>query len=154
MPSPHHSARAWAYRPMPAMVGHVVQLALWLRKDGAVFPGMTEVVIAVANLDEGQRVMETRILARQGYTAQSFQLYDGGLHTIAVIVRPVGEEASGWAPPTAVLSVDVVALHPPLVVQSRMMAILLGVLVGGMVVGFFVPRTYHEESATFRAPHH
>jgi hypothetical protein len=129
--------------PMPATVGHVVQLAIWLRKDGEVFPGMTEVAIAVANLEEGQTVVETHILARQGHTAQSLQIYDGGLHTIAVTVRPVGGEASDWAPPPAVLSVDVVALHPPLAVQIRMMAILLGVLVGGMVVGFFVPRTYH-----------
>jgi hypothetical protein len=129
--------------PMPATVGNLVQLALWLRKDGEVFPGMTEVAIAVTNLEEGRTVMETHILTRQGHTAQSFQLYDGGLHTIAVTVRPVGGKASDWAPPTAVLSLDVVALPPPLTVQSRVMAILLGVLVVGMVVGFFVPRTYH-----------
>lgn len=129
--------------PMPATVGHMVHLIVWLHKDGEVFSGMTEIAIMVANLEEGQRVMATHILARQGYTAQSFQLYDGGLHTIAVTVRPVGGEASGWTPPTAVLSVDVVAVHPPLAVQSRMMAILLSVLVIGMVVGFFVPRTSH-----------
>jgi hypothetical protein len=128
--------------PMPATVGHVVQLAIWLRKDGAVFPDTTEVSIVVANMEEVQTVMETNILARQGHTAQSLQIYDGAPHIIAVTVRPVGGETSGWAPPTAVLSVDVVALHPPLAVQIRMMAILLGVLVGGMVVGFFVPRTY------------
>ena len=126
--------------PMPATVGHWVQFAIWLRKDGTVFPDMTEVTLAVENLEEGRMVMETRILARQGYTAQSLQLYDGGLHTVAVTVRAVGG-ASGWKPPTAVLSMDVVALHPPLVVQSRMMALLLSVLVLGMVTGFFVPRT-------------
>ena len=106
----------------------------------------TEVSIAVANLEEAQTVVDTHIFARQGHTAQSLQLYDGALHTIAVTVRPVGGETSGWVPPTAVLSVDVVAVHPPLAVQIRMMAILLGVLVGGMVVGFFVPRTYKEQT--------
>ncbi len=50
------------------------------------------------------------------------------------------------APLTAVLALDVVAMHPPLAVQIRMMALLLGVLVGGMVVGFFVPRTYKEQA--------
>jgi len=128
--------------PMPAVVGHLVELAIWLRKDSTVFPGLIEVAIAVENLEEGRVVVETHIVVRQGYTVQSFQLYDGGLHTIAVTVRAVGGEASGWAPPTAVLSVDVVAPHPPLTVQGRMMAILLGVLVVGMLVGFFVPWTH------------
>jgi len=104
---------------------------------------MTEVSIAAVNLlEEAQTVVETRILARQGYTAQSLQLYDGGLYTIAVTIRPVDGEASGVALPTALLSVDVLALHPPLAVQLRMMAILLGVLVIGMAVGFFWPRIY------------
>jgi hypothetical protein len=134
--------------PMPATVGHLIQLAIWLRKDGEVFPGMTEVSIAAVNLlEEAQTVVETHILARQGHTAQSLQLYDGALHTIAVTVRPVGGEASGAALPTAVLNVDVLALHPPLAVQIRMMVILLGVLVLGMAVGFFVPYTYKEQAS-------
>jgi hypothetical protein len=133
---------------MPATVGHLIQLAIWLRKDGEVFPGMTEVSIAAVNLlEEAQTVVETHILARQGHTSQSLQLYDGALHTIAVTVRPVGGEASGAALPTAVLNVDVLALHPPLAVQIRMMVILLGVLVLGMAVGFFVPYTYKEQAS-------
>ena len=132
--------------PAPATVGHLVQLAIWLRKDGAVFPGLTEVAIAVANQEEAQTVMGTHILAPQGHTAQSLQLYDGAPHTITVTAHPVGGEASGVAPLTAVLALDVVAMHPPLAVQIRMMALLLGVLVGGMVVGFFVPRTYKEQA--------
>jgi hypothetical protein len=126
--------------PEPATVGHLVQLDLWLHKDGTVFPGMSEVSIAVANLEAGQPVVETHLLARRGHTTQSLQLYDGGLHAIAVTVRPVGGEANGWAPPMVVLNVDIVALHPPLAVQLRRMAMLLGVLLGGMVVDFFVPR--------------
>ncbi len=124
---------------MPATVGHLVQLAIWLRKDGEVFPGMTEVSIEVINQEEGQTVVETYILARQGHTSQSLQLYDGALHSIAVTARSVRGEAGGGAPPTAVLSVDVVALHPPLAIQIRMMALLLGVLVGGMAIGFCMP---------------
>jgi hypothetical protein len=131
---------------MPATVGHLVQLAIWLRKDGEVFPGMTEVALEVINQEEGQTVVETYILARQGHTSQSLQLYDGALHTIAVTVRPVGGEASGGAPPTAVLSVGVVALHPPLAIQIRMMALLLGVLVGGMAIGFCMPWTSREQA--------
>lgn len=126
--------------PEPARVGQLVALDLWLRKDGAVFPGMTGMSTAVTNLEEGQMVVETHILARQGSTTQRLQLYDGGLHTIAMTVHPVGGAASGWAPPTVVLNMDVVALHPPLAVQIRRMTVLLSVLVAGMVVGFFVPR--------------
>jgi hypothetical protein len=48
--------------PRPVTVGHLVQLAIWLRKDGAVFPGITEIAIAVANQEEAQTVMGTHIL--------------------------------------------------------------------------------------------
>ena len=108
---------------------------------------MTKVTTAVTSLEEGQTVVETSIRARQGHTVQSLQLYDGAPHTIAVTVRPVGSDARGWIPPTAVLNVDVVALPPPFTVQLKMLAILVGVLVVGMVVGFCVPRTYKESTS-------
>jgi hypothetical protein len=133
--------------PMPAIVGHLVHVAIWLRKDGEVFPGMTKVATTVTSLEEGQTVVETNVVARQGHTAQSLQLYDGTPHTIAVTVRPLGSDARGWLPPTAVLNVDVVALPPPVSVQLRMLAMLVGVLVVGMVVGFCVPRTYKEPTS-------
>lgn len=132
--------------PMPATVGQLVQLDIWLRKDDAVFAGLTEVSITATNQEDGETVIGTHILARQGHTAQSLQLFDGAPHTITVTARPGAEQASAVAPLTAVLSLDVVALHPPLAVQIRMMAIFLGVLVVGMVVGFCVPRTYKEQT--------
>jgi hypothetical protein len=124
--------------PMPVTVGDLLHLAVWLRKDGAVFPGMTEISITAVNQEEAQTVVETHILARQGSTSQSLQLYDDGPHAIAVTVRPVGGKASGWVPPTVMLSVDVLAGGSPLAVPMRMMAIGLGALLGGMGVGFFV----------------
>ena len=130
--------------PMPVTVGHPLQLALWLRKDAEVFPGMMEVSIVVVNLEEAQTVVETYTLARQGYTSQRLQLYDGVPHTIAVTVRPVGGEASGWILPTVGLSVDVMAGSPPLAVQIRMIAMWLSVLTIGTVVGFFVSRIYYR----------
>jgi hypothetical protein len=128
--------------PMPVTVGHPLQLALWLRKDDAVFPGMTEVSITAVNMEQDQTVVETHILARQGSTSQSLQLYDGVPHAITVTVRPVGGEASGWAPPTVMLSVDVLAADPWFAVPIRMIAMWLGVLVGGLVVGWCVPRLF------------
>lgn len=127
--------------PVPATVGHLVQFAIWLRQDGVVFPGMIEVAIEVANQEEAQAVAATHIRAREGHTSPGFQLYDGAPHTATITVRPVVGAERSVAPLTAVLGLDVVALHPPMAVQIRMIAILLGVLVVGMVVGFCVPRT-------------
>jgi hypothetical protein len=96
--------------PLPVTVGHLLQLALWLRKDDAVFPGMTEVSIAAVNLEDARTVVEIHILARQGSISQSLQFYESVPHTIAVTVRPVAGETRGWALPTVGLSVDVMAV--------------------------------------------
>ena len=41
-------------------------------------------------------------------------------------------------------SLEVTALHPPLAVEIRLMALLLGVLVLGMAAGFFCPQPVQE----------
>ena len=106
--------------PMPVTVGHLLHLALWLRKDDEVFPGMMEVSIVAVNLEEAQTVVETHILARQGSTSQRLQLYESVPHSIAVTVRPVGGEArrlviadgrderrrDGWQPATRAADQD------------------------------------------------
>jgi hypothetical protein len=132
--------------PMPATVGHLVQCAIWLRQNGEVLPRTMEVWLAVVNQEDDRTVLGTRLLAPQGYTSQSLQFYDGAPHTVTIAVRPVGGEEERRAPLTAVLGLDVVALHPPVAVQVRTMAILLGVLVLGMVVGFCVPRFSQEQA--------
>ena len=139
--------------PIPVTVGHPLHLALWLSKDDKVFRGMMEVSIVAVNLEDAQTVVETRILARQGYTSQSLQLYDSVPHTIAVTVRPAGGEASGWTLPTVGLSVDVMADSPPLTAQIRVIAIWLGTLVVGMAVGFFAsPNVLLVGWASLRSP--
>ena len=124
-----------------------MQCAIWLRQNGEVFPGMMEVWLVVANQEEDRMVLGTRLLAPQGQTLQRWQFYDGAPHTVTITVRPVGGEEHSIAPLTAVLGLDVVALHPPVAVQIRMMGILLGVLVVGMVVGFCVPRLSKEQAS-------
>jgi hypothetical protein len=47
-------------------------------------------------------------------------------------------------PLTITLELDVRALHPPMAVKIRLMALLLMVLVSGMAVGFFFPRRHKE----------
>ena len=123
---------------MPVTVGHLLQLALWLRKDEAVFPGMTEILIAAVNLEKGQPVVEINILARQGSTVQSLQLYESEPHAITVTVRPMGG-ANRWTPPAVTLNVEVIAGNPALAVQIRRMVIWLGVLMAGLVIGGCVP---------------
>jgi hypothetical protein len=132
--------------PVPATVGHMLQLAIEIRKDGELYPGMIEVGLEVVNQEEAHIVLETHMLARHGQTSQSLQCYDGTPHTATVTVRPIGQAEGGVAPLTAVLGLDVVALHPPMAVKLRIMALLLGVLVGGMVVGFFVPWSFKERA--------
>ena len=132
--------------PVPATVGHLVQCAIWLRQHGEVFSGMTEVWLEVANQEEDHTVLGTRLLTPQGYTSQRLQLYDGAPHTVTITVRPIGGEEHNVTPLTAVLGLDVIARHPPVAVQIRMMAILLGILVVGMVVGFCVPRPSKEQA--------
>jgi hypothetical protein len=130
--------------PMPVTVGQPLQLALWLRKDGEVFPDMMQVSIVAMNLEEAQTVVETRILARQGSTAQRLQLYESVPHTIAVTARPAGGEVSGWSLPTVGLSIDVMAGSPPLAPQIRMMALGVSALALGMAIGFCGLHLYYR----------
>jgi hypothetical protein len=143
-----HGDQGWELEvqasPIPATVGQLVQLAMWLRQDGALFPGLTDVHMEVVHQEEAHTVLETHMQARQGYTRQSLQLYDGAPHTVSVTVRPVAVEGNAVAPLTATLGLEVVALHPPLAVKIRMMAILLGVFVVGMAGGFFLPWPFKE----------
>jgi hypothetical protein len=128
--------------PLPVTVGHLLQLALWLRKDEMVFSGMTEISIAAVNLGKGQPVVETNILARQGSTVQSLQLYESEPHAITVTVRPMGGGANRWTPPAVTLNVEVIAGNLALVVQIQRMVIGLGVLMTGLVVGMCAPYVF------------
>jgi hypothetical protein len=135
-------------RPHPevATVGQLVELAIRLRKDGAVFPSLTDVALEVANLEDARTVLRSAVRAPAGQTTQRLQLFDGAPHAVTVRVQPVGERYSQAAALTTVLHLDVQALHPPLGVKIRLMALLLGVLVGGIALGFFFP-TRHKELA-------
>jgi hypothetical protein len=143
-----HGDQGWELEvqasPTPATVGQLVRLAVWLRKEGTMFPGTTDVRLEVVHREEAHTVLGTHMQTPQGHTLQSLQLYDGAPHTINVTVRPVTGEDSDVAPLTATLGLEVVALHPPLAVKIRMMAILLGVFVVGMAGGFFLPWPFKE----------
>lgn len=126
-------------QPVPAVVGHLCQLAVWLRKDGQVFPDAIEVAVDVSNLEDAQAVLRTQVLAGAGHTAQSLQLFDGAPHAVTITARPAGVAYADVTPLTAVLALEVSTRPPPMSVKLRIMALLLGVLVSGMVVGFFLP---------------
>lgn len=125
--------------PATATVGQMVELAIGLKQEGAVFPGMMEVTLEATGVEEGQTVLQTTLRARTGQTVQRLQLFDGAPHTVTVTARPVGTEYRDVTALTAVLPLEVQALHPPMAVKLRLLAILLVVLSSGMVVGFFCP---------------
>jgi hypothetical protein len=126
-------------QPVPAVVGHLCRLAVWLTKDGQVFPEAIVVAVDVSNAEDDQAVFRTQVLAGAGQTTQSLQLFDGAPHTATITVRPAGAAYADVTPLTAMLPLEVSTSPPPMAVKLRMMALFLGVLVSGMVVGFFLP---------------
>jgi hypothetical protein len=131
-------------RPESATVGQLVELAIWLKKDGEVFSDQIDVLLEAAHQEDAHTVLQTAVWARTGQTTQRLQLFDGAPHTIAITAHPLGEAYSHMVPLTITLELDVRALHPPMAVKIRLMALLLMVLVSGMAVGFFFPRRHKE----------
>jgi hypothetical protein len=105
---------------------------------------MTDVALEVANLEDARMVLWSAVRTPAGQTTQRLQLFDGAPHAVTITARPVGEGYSEAVALTAVLYLDVQTLHPPLGVKIRLMALLLGVLVSGMVIGFFFPKQHKE----------
>jgi hypothetical protein len=147
LPQVMQGAQGWRLAvdatPMPATVGQLLNFAIWLRQNGTLWPGAMTVALAVVDQESGATVLENELTTPQGHTVQGLQVYDGAPHTVILTARPMGA-AQDIAPLTATVDLAVIAPHPPMAVKLRMMAILLGVLVAGMVVGFLVPRVYKE----------
>jgi hypothetical protein len=48
----------------------LVELTIWFRKDGAVFPSMTDVALEVANLEDAWTVLWSAVRTPTGRTTQ------------------------------------------------------------------------------------
>jgi hypothetical protein len=126
--------------PEQATVGEPVQLAIALKKDDKIFTAPMQVSLDIHHLEDDKAVFHTQTLAADGATSLRFQFFDGAPHTVTVTARPIEDMAFAQeAPPLrAVLGMEVMAIHPPLPVKLRTLALLIGVLVVGMLVGGFV----------------
>jgi hypothetical protein len=135
---------AWSLEVHPtperATVGEPVQLAIVLKKDNQIFAAPMQVAIDMQHLEDHKAVFRTQTMAPDGATSLRFQFFDGAPHVVTVTARPVDAMAfAADAPPLrAVLDMEVTAVHPPAGVQLRLMAILIGVLVVGIMVGSFL----------------
>ena len=142
-PQGGEGAAAWTLevRPTPAqaMVGQPVQFTITLHKDGQVLPRPMRVLIDVHHVEENKAVLQATAYAPDGQITPRLQFFDGAPHTVTVTAQPVAGDDLPAVPLQAVVAMDVVAMHPPMAVQIRTLALLLSVLVVGMVVGFFVP---------------
>jgi hypothetical protein len=136
-------AAAWTLEvhptPAQAMVGQLVQFSITLNKDGKVFAHPTRVLIDVHHVEDDKTVLQATTYAPDGRTAPLLQFFDGAPHTVTVTAQPVEADDTPAVPLQAVVAMDVVAMHPPMAVKIRTLALLLSVLVAGMVGGFFVP---------------
>jgi hypothetical protein len=145
MPPGTQEAAQWTLEvqptPTPATVGQLVQFAVALNQDGQVFPHATWVAIEARHVEDDKVVFRTTMSASDGQTSPRLQFFDGAPHTVAVTARPANGDDTTVTPLQTVVALDVVSVHPPVAVKIRTMALLLSVLVVGMVVGFFLPRT-------------
>jgi hypothetical protein len=141
---------AWSLEVHPtperATVGEPVQLAIVLKKDEKIFAAPMQVSIDIHHLEDNKAVFRTQAISPDGATSLRFQFFDGAPHAVTVTARPVDGMAfvADVPPLRAVLDMQVTAVHPPVGVQLRLMAILIGVVVVGIMVGGFLLPTVKE----------
>lgn len=125
--------------PTHGTVGQPVQFDIALTKDGNVFAEATQVSIDLHHIEDDKPIFKTRLYAPTGATAQRLQFFDGAPHRVAITAHAATPEQAAPTPLQVVFDMDVEGIHPPLAVQFRTLALLIGVLTMGMVVGWFVP---------------
>jgi hypothetical protein len=145
-----YGPEGWALqvRPQPATatVEQLVDLTIALTHERQGWPHRLDVDLTAPHQEDGKAVFRTTLRTTGGALAPRLQLFDGAPHRLTVTARPV----AGMGPDVACLTVtqdlEVIARHPPMVVKLRLMAMLLGVLVSGMAVGFFCPSPFKQST--------
>lgn len=131
-------------QPDSATVGQLLALAIALKHDGRVWPHSMAIELVATNQEEGREVFRTTLHTQPGQPAPRLQFFDGAPHRLTVTARPYEAPGQEIPPLTATLDLEVLALHPPMAVKLRLMALLLVVLISGMAAGFFWPRRLKE----------
>jgi hypothetical protein len=134
--------------PQPAMatVGQLVNLTIALTQERQVWPHVLDVDLTAASLEDGREVFRTTLHTEGGELSPRLQFFDGAPHRLTVTARPGTGAGPTVAPLTVTQDLEVIALHPPMGVKLRLMALLLGVLVLGMAVGFFCPSPFKQST--------
>jgi hypothetical protein len=121
-------------------VGQLVPFTIVLSKNGQVLPSATRLSLEVRHVEDDKVVFQATTYEPDGESVQRLQFFDGAPHTVTVTAQARDAEGALVTPLPVVVPMQVQGVHPPVAVQIRTLALLLGVLILGMMVGFFVPR--------------
>jgi hypothetical protein len=126
--------------PVQVRVGEPLQLTTLFRKDGQIFPEATEVALNVYQLADDKPILRAHIAAPNGFSSQRLHLFDSAPHTCTVTARPAGVDFGSAMGLAAVLGIDVSPQPTSMGVNLRLLTISVGVLSGGIIAGFLLPR--------------
>jgi len=133
----------WALRvdatPSQGTVGEQVRFEIALTKDGQVYPDETALSLALHHIEDDKNIFKTDILIPNGKTSQQLQFFDGAPHQVMITAHPSNQAEAMVQPLQAAFEMEVNGIHPPMGVKLRTLAMFVGVLVIGMVVGWFCP---------------
>lgn len=130
--------------PAQATVGQPVRFDMALTKDGQVFAEETALAVELHHIEDDKPIFKTHILAPRGETSEQLQFFDGAPHRVMITAHPANRDRAGEPPLQAVFEMEVNAIHPPMAVELRTLALFIGVLTIGMVVGWFCPLSSKE----------
>lgn len=119
-------------------------------KDASSTPSPARFVVECVNLEEGFSVFRMSTIERSGTFEQRIQFVDGAPHQVRVRAEPIEHEQErkheerhahedGHEEGPSLLAgttVDVTAIAPPTAVVVRMMSLLLGVFMVGLIGGY------------------
>jgi hypothetical protein len=125
--------------PAYGTVGKEVRFDVRLTKDGEAFAEETGLAMELHHIEDDKPIFKTKILAPKGETSQRLQFFDGAPHRVMITAQPANPARTGEPPLQAAFDMEVNAIHPPMAVKLRTLALFIGVLTIGMVVGWFCP---------------
>lgn len=125
--------------PAQGTVGQQVRFDIALTKDGEVSTEETALSLELHHIEDDKNIFKTNILTPHGKTSQHLQFFDGAPHQVTITAHPVNRAQAFAQPLQTAFEMEVNGIHPPMGVKLRTLAVFMGVLVIGMVVGWFCP---------------
>jgi hypothetical protein len=125
--------------PAQGTVGKQVRFDMVLTKEGEVYAEATELSLELYHIEDGKPIFKTALLTPTGETSQQLQFFDGAPHRVMITAHAAHPDRAAEKPLQAVFEMEVNGIHPPLGVKLRTLALLIGALTIGMVVGWFCP---------------